>query len=118
MMHSPFSSIAECAEAVARLDDCERRRFYELLAHSLTVSARVVWSDDALSDSQKVEQLKQLNEKQHRVTGKLLNLHSWPDIEFITNLLQACSGDGKDIAGHVGWAVNRSYGSVKNISAK
>src|SRR5215510_14026919 len=45
-------------------------RFYELLAHNLTVSIRAIWSDEGLNDSQKVERMKWINEVLHRVVLK------------------------------------------------
>src|SRR6478735_6933547 len=49
----------------------ERRlHFYEVLAHQLTVVARMIWSDDALDDTGKIAQLKWLNEILHGVTAK------------------------------------------------
>jgi hypothetical protein len=45
-------------------------RFHELLAHNLTVSVRGVWSDEALTDSEKVERMKWLNEIMHQITSK------------------------------------------------
>ncbi len=44
-----------------------RLRFYEMLALNLTIAVRVVWSDDRLSATQKVEIMKWLNEAMHRV---------------------------------------------------
>ena len=45
-------------------------RFYEVLAHNLTVSIRDIWSDEELNDSQKVERMKWINEVMHRVVLK------------------------------------------------
>ena len=45
-------------------------RFYEVLAHNLTVSIRAIWSDEGLNDSQKVERMKWINEVMHRVVLK------------------------------------------------
>jgi hypothetical protein len=52
------------------LTEEERLAFYEHLAHNLTIAARDVWSSDDLP-ADKVEQLKWLNEIQHRVTAKI-----------------------------------------------
>jgi hypothetical protein len=45
-------------------------RFYEILAHNLTVSIRAIWSDETLNDAQRVERMKWLNEIMHRVVLK------------------------------------------------
>ena len=58
-----------------RLTEEERLAFYEHLAHNLTIAARDVWSSDDLP-ADKAEQLKWLNEIQHRVTAKISVLHT------------------------------------------
>ena len=55
---------------IGELSDEERLKFYECLAHNLTVSARAIWSNEGLTDGEKVERLKWLNEIMHRVTMK------------------------------------------------
>jgi hypothetical protein len=100
--------LAEHAQVVASFDDGRRRRFYETLAHHLTVCARAIWSDEQLSDAEKVEQMKWLNEIQHRVTGKLRS-PEWPDGEFFEGVLRAHTDECPALRGHVGWAVKQSY---------
>jgi hypothetical protein len=41
-----------------------------MLAHNLTVSVRAIWSDEILTDSQRVERIKWINEIMHRITLK------------------------------------------------
>ena len=86
--------------------------FYETLAHELTVSVRVVWSNEEITDSEIIEQLKVLNEIQHRVTSKIhverTECHDWPESEFIAKVLfyfKRCPG----IASVVGHAINDAY---------
>lgn len=45
-------------------------RFYEVLAHNLTVRIRAIWSDEGLNDSQKIERMKWINEVMDRVVLK------------------------------------------------
>ena len=47
---------------IEELSEEERLRFYEYLAHNLTVSVRAFWSDDGLTDTEKGTNLKWLNE--------------------------------------------------------
>ena len=102
------STITDYAEAVAELNEERRRQFYETLAFNLTISARAVWSEDTLSDAEKVEQLKRLNEIQHRILNKVRAIHSLSDIELVSTILQNGS-DCSSIAGHVGWAIKQSF---------
>jgi hypothetical protein len=87
-------------------------RFYEVLSHNLTVTVRAIWSDDLLSDSEKVERMKWLNEIMHRLTTKTAALRlnkndfseadTWAMIEHYTSL---CPG----LAAEVATATIRSY---------
>ena len=101
--------LAEYAEAVASFDKNRRRRFYETLAHNLTVCARAIWSDEQLSDAEKVDQMKWLNEIQHRAIGKLRAVKPWPDAEFFEGVLRARTKQCPALRSHVGWAVKQSY---------
>lgn len=86
--------------------------FYETLAHNLTVVCRAIWSNETLSDSEKIEQMKWLNEIQHRIVSKIkvvrLSLHEWKEadiIEMIENYIKQCPGIGQEVA----WAIKSSY---------
>jgi hypothetical protein len=77
-------------EEMESIAEEERLAFYAYLAHNLTICVREVWWSDE-SPEDKVEQLKWLNEIQHRVTDKISVLRtrhhvwterdSWADIE-------------------------------------
>ena len=79
-----------------------------MLASNLTVCARGIWSDEHLSDAEKVHQMKWLNEIQHRVIGKLRDAKPWPDGEFFEGVLRAHSDECPPLRGHVAWAVKQS----------
>jgi hypothetical protein len=97
---------------IGELGDEERLRFYEYLAHNLTVSARAIWVDEGLTDGEKLENLKYLNEIMHRVTMKSAKLRthkntfsetdSWEDIN---DWVSRSPGLGP----HVEWALKFSY---------
>ena len=101
---------------IGELSDEERLTFYECLAHNLTVSVRAIWSDEGLTDGEKVESLKWLNEILHRVTMKsaLLRTHkntwsesdSWEDIKHWVSL-------NSDLGRHVEWSLKFSYNSCR-----
>src|SRR4030095_718505 len=81
---------------IGALSEEERISFYEVLAHNLTVSVRGIWSNDHLTDGQKVERLKWVNEIMHRVVMKsaLLRVRknqftesdSWENIKHFVSL--------------------------------
>lgn len=64
--------------------------FFELLAHNLTVAARVVWVDEQLTPTEQVQSLKAINECLHRATSRIwverLRTHDWSDEDFIPML--------------------------------
>jgi len=97
---------------IGGLSDEERIEFYELLAHNLTISVRGIWSDEHLTDGEKLECLKWLNEIMHRVVRKaaLLRLKendisesdSWEGIKHWVAL-------SPEVSRHVEWALKTSY---------
>ena len=103
-------------QLIGNLSDEERLRFYEILAHNLTVSVRAIWSDDELSDAQKVECMKWLNEIMHGIVQKSAALRlgrngfseeaSWGTIKHWVS-------QGPMLGGHVGWAIKTSFESCR-----
>jgi hypothetical protein len=99
-------------ERIGGLTDEQRLYFYEVMAHQLTVAARMIWCDEALSDQQKVRQLKWLNEILHRVTAKVstlrLGTHEWNESNSFDDMRHWVSQEPA-LAPRVGWAVLQSY---------
>ncbi len=103
------------AERVAGLDEERRLHFYELLAHNLTVAIRGVWSDGSISDGEKVERMKWINEVLHRATAKVwvlrLRTHEWTEEDF-GSLVRDYADQHPGIKAEVLAAVNFSYRAV------
>ena len=57
---------------IGALSEEERIRFYEILAHNLTVSVRAIWSDEQLTDGERVERMKWINEMRQIKRTRLL----------------------------------------------
>jgi hypothetical protein len=74
------------AESIGSLGHEQRLHFYEVLAHNLTVAVRGIWSDPRITDAEKVERMKWVNEVLHRVTAKVyvlrLRTHEWTEADF------------------------------------
>jgi len=93
-------------------------RFYEILAHNLTVCIRAIWSDEELDDHQRVQQMKSINEIMHRVVLKSAALRvnrnerresdTW---QMIQDYVAQCP----EVGPHIAWAIISSYQAV-NIS--
>ena len=70
-------------EKIHSLTAEQRLLFYEVFAHNLTVSIRAFWSAPELSDKDKIDCIKWINELLHSVTSKIyvtrLNLHEWTE---------------------------------------
>lgn len=106
-------------DLIGGLSEEERIRFYEILAHNLTVSVRGIWSDENLTDSQKLEGLKWLNEIMHRVVMKAAYLRlqkntmsesdSWEDIKHWVSLCP-------EIDKHVESAIKFSYKTCLHLA--
>ena len=105
------------AEQIGSLHEEERLHFYEILAHQLTIAARIVWSDDTLTDSQK---LKWLNEVLHRVTARVYSLRlrtdEWTEAAMFENM-RHCVSLEPAIGPLVGWAITQSYEVVTGLPA-
>jgi hypothetical protein len=103
-------------QLIGNLNDEQRLRFYENLAHNLTVSVRGIWSEDNLSDTQKVECMKWLNEIMHGVTQKSaalrLGRHSYSEEESWGSIKHWVALS-PTLTGHVLWAVKTSYESCR-----
>jgi hypothetical protein len=103
------------AQRMAELDEEQRLHFYEVLAHNLTVTIRGVWSDRSISDAEKVERIKWINEILHWATAKVyvlrLKKHEWTEEDF-GSLIQDYADNHEGIKGEVVAAVNLSYRAI------
>jgi hypothetical protein len=95
-------------EQMGKLTEEERLHYYEVLAHNLTVAVRGIWSDEQISDAEKVDRMKWVNEILHRVTAKVyvlrLKTHEWTEEDFESLILEYVAAH-PGIAGEIGWAV-------------
>jgi hypothetical protein len=102
-------------ERMAVLSEEQRLLFYEVFAYELTVTIGDVCSNESLSDADKVERVRRINEVLHRVTAKVyvLRLHTreWTEEDF-GKLIRDMAGRNEGVMTEVFWAVNRSYQSV------
>ena len=103
---------SEYSDYIGNFSHDQKVYFYETLAHNLTVAARSIWSNPESTCEEIVQQLKMLNEIQHRVTSKIkverLNLHEWPESEFI-EMISNYVKRSPNIGGDVAWAIQTSY---------
>lgn len=95
----------------------QKRKFYVLFAHNLTVSVRAIWSDENLTDGEKIVGMKQINEIMHRLIFRIEELYkiskveddSWTEEDFWNLIKHYCSENHEILAGKVGWAIKLSY---------
>jgi hypothetical protein len=100
---------------MGKLSDEQRLHYYEVLAQNLTIAIRGIWSDQQISDAEKVDRMKWVNEILHRVTAKVyvlrLKTHEWTEEDFESLILEYVASH-PGIAEEVGKAVRRSYRTV------
>ncbi len=102
---------------IGKLSLDQKRKFYVLFAHDLTVSVRAIWSDEKLTDAEKVEGMKWINEIMHRLIFRIEELHkiskieddSWTEEDFLEMMREYCLENPKVVSGNVGWAIKSSY---------
>lgn len=107
------------AVKIHSLSDEQRLYFYEVLAHQLTIAVRGVWSDNRFTDSEKVVQLKELNEILHHVTARVFNLRlredRWTEKDMFSSIRGRISR-APEIGPYVESAIADSYRVVTSIT--
>ena len=101
----------------------QKRKFYVLFGHDLTVSVRAIWSDENYSDQEKIDGMKGINEIMHRLIFRIEELHkiekieddSWTEKDFRQLIVDCCSDNTKVLSGNVGWAIKSSYERCFNL---
>lgn len=97
---------------IGALPEERRLIFYELFAHKLTVIVRCIWSDEGLTDAEKVDRMKWVNEILHRVTSKVrvlrLGEHEWTEEDSWEGIKHWVS-QNPAIEGDILAAINWSY---------
>jgi hypothetical protein len=106
------------ANVVSNLSYDQRVFFYETLAHHLTVAARIIWANENLNDKDKVEQMKSLNEVQHRIVRKIqverLQIHEWKEDDII-KVIKGCAQNHPGLEKDILWAINSGFEkTIKN----
>jgi hypothetical protein len=100
---------------IGELSAEQRLTFYETFAHNLTISLRSVWSDDELTDAEKVDRMKWINEIMHRITAKISitrqNEHEWTE-QDLWEMIKDYAAQNPGIRGEVGNAILHSYSHV------
>lgn len=103
-------------ELIAALDSEKKCRFYESFAFELTIASRV-WSEPKLACDEIVDQLKWLNEIQHRVIAKIRHIRASTDTRSEEHFISMVAGyveQNRAIGGAVTYAIKKSYDLVAN----
>lgn len=97
---------------ISELDEERRIRFYEILAYGLTVTVRGIWSNEKLTDAQKVESMKWTNEIMHRIVPKIsamrLKRDEYSEGDFYESIKHLVS-QYPQISNAVEYEIKRSY---------
>jgi len=105
-------------DKIKDLNLVDRKTFYQILSHNITISIRGIWSDKEKNDDEKVESLVLANEIMHRVTKAVLvlerNEREWDDDlcgRMIEDYIEKDVGLRQEIA----WSIESSY---KNLTSR
>jgi hypothetical protein len=97
----------------------QKKVFYILFSNNLTTSIRCVFSEKKLSESDKIECVKSINEISHRLLNRLfdleLNHNTWCEADvwgMIKNIVRL----NKNIQSHVGNAISRAIKAIGSDS--
>lgn len=105
-------SISRFGQPVSKLALEQQIQFYERFAHELTIAIRSIWSDATISDQEKVDQMKWINEIMHRIPNKLSQLrnptYEWTNESFEA-MVQHWVKQNPAICKNVNHAINGSY---------
>jgi hypothetical protein len=103
--------ISKFGELVRTLPDELRIRFYEILAHELTIGIRYICSI-SINPEEKVDRLKWINEIMHRVVAKIYcertKSHEWSDTDF-ENMVGDWVSQNLQIEDTINKAISNSY---------
>ncbi|HMV99726.1 MAG TPA: hypothetical protein PL157_11535 [Acidobacteriota bacterium] len=114
-MEMPFDYVTRIGTLAAE----DRLRFYELFAHNLTIGIRVIWSEPAMTDSEKLDQIKWINEILHQVISKAFHLRVNQNTRTESDTwdtIQHWISQNPAIGGHVRIAIRFSYNNVAKIN--
>lgn len=105
------------AKNIGELTLEQKRTFYVLLGHNLTVSVRAICHNENYSDTEKIIGMREINEIMHRLIFRVEELHkitdvledSWTEEDFWSLIQHHCSANYNMLAGNVSWAIKSSY---------
>ena len=105
------------AKNIGELTLEQKRTFYVLLGHNLTVSVRAICHNENYSDAEKIIGMREINEIMHRLIFRIEELHeisdvsedSWTEEDFWALIQHHCGVNYDVTAGNVGWAIKKSY---------
>lgn len=113
--HKQFQDVLEELNTLAKLD---KVRFLEELLFYFTISSRGIWSDEKVSELEKVEAFKWLNELCHRIWNIRFVLQQEESNDSITRLYENMKfyGEQSDLLRvHL---VPTTIGAFRNFKAK
>jgi len=108
----PEIAIENYSQLIDALSEAQKLRFYEAFAFELTIASRL-WSDPNLDNTDIIDQLKWINEIQHRVIAKIRNIRSSTDSWSEEQMISMVSGYVKQnlgIRSAVAYAIKNGYG--------
>ncbi len=105
------------SKLISNLSREQKLNFYGSFAVNITIAIREIWADEEISNSEKIERMKWLNELQHRIISKIsverTQSHEWKESDInslILEIIKNCPGVSSDIS----WIIQTSYNNILN----
>lgn len=101
----------DCIVAVADFAPAVKLSFYLHYAHALTISGRIIWSEEDLPVAERLDRMKWLNEAMHQVLNRALDVQQG-DVLSEIHCYEAILGviqNNPAISGDVGGALLSAY---------
>lgn len=107
-----MDNISDVVKYLTNQDYETKLKYYDRLGFHLTIAIRSIWSNPDLSDKEKIEAIKVINELSHRIFNWTWRLKggdkTFNDAACFFDIKQLAQQD-KNVAGEIGEAVMSSY---------
>jgi hypothetical protein len=103
------------AKEISSLPPEKRLLYHEYLAHNLTVSIRGILYDENISEAEKLDRIRLVNEVMHRITSKInvlrLNKEEWTENDT-WQMINGYISENEGIRGEIYYSINAALNAL------